>query len=349
MLPFSAYAMEGVLLTIRFWTFALTQSAFAIIAADYNEKGEWSIMENLALTACCCLVITLWSMAWERCMVTCCGGTDTKKYYSSRFFRTYYWNSYDDINRNSDSGEEEEDLIINLQNKQPIKCSDPIAFTWLLRGQSIACGACLFVIAYSLPGMAWLPQVSMAAAATACCFCGEKRRQVSAFLVYLAVLLLAINGFFSRPQEWTPHNLWLGVVMPGGSAIVLSKCSIIAARHGVRADRAIALSMPSVGIASLTFLSMYVPSPLKPIAPRVFANDTHGFYDELGSATAAWFAPPIHLVAPDSPCRTRFTLSHLLRLIHPNRDQGVLLSTSAIQSALFQRCAQGPRSSKRER
>jgi hypothetical protein len=276
-----AYAREGLFITIRFWIFALTQSAFAIIADDYQENSEWRIVDNIALTACCCLVITLWSVVWEKCMVTFCDGTDTKKYYSSRFYRRYYWNSYEDV-----TGDDEQDtLVVGEVNKDGIKCSDPEAFAWLLRGQAVACGACLFVVAYSLHGTAWLPQVSMAAAATLCCFGG--RPTVSSILVILGVTLLAANGFFSHPQEWTPHNLWLGVVMPAGSAVVMSKCSLIAARHNVRADRAIALSMPAAGIASLTFLSLYTPSPKK--TPSLYAlNATHGFYDELESASAAW-------------------------------------------------------------
>ena len=298
---FRKYAREGLLLSIRFWVFALAQSAFFVIAADETyAAGEGSlIMDTLALTACCCLVLSLWSVAWEACSRCCCA---TPPIFTKTAGRPSSSSSSSFFSCCWCSSSEKEDA-------------------WLLRGQSMACGACMFVIAYSIHGMAWLPQVSMAAAAVLCSFlfCGasaiattkkkdsiiiittttlltenadepqprRRSRKGAAFAVLIAVGLLTVNGFLEKPQQWTPHNVWLGFVLPSASAVALCRCSLLAARHGIHADRVMALAMPSVGIVSLTFLSLYVPSfavvPLK-------NQSAAGFFNAITSASASWEA-----------------------------------------------------------
>ena len=357
---FRLYAKECLLHNIRFLVFALTQSAFGVIARDSEMAGEWGLMENIALSGCACLVIAALSTVSDQCRNKSPQSVSAINYYLCRNFQHHH-------------------ITTNTAAASPI-----IAFSydtpgtkWLLRGQSIACGVFLFVIGYSIHGTAWLPQISMAAASVCCIFfydspnnqpciantftatatnhttmdikaddgytkhaedafsinsdenainnnsakiyyCnadeekqalyanidnpkikGQKKRKktlATAICMLFAVFLLAGNGFFSRPQEWTPHNMWLGVVMPSVSAVILCKCSELASNYGIHADRAVAFGMPSVGLTALTFLSLYTPSSLYNVLSIADNNNKNisqilskkEFLDAFSTTAASW-------------------------------------------------------------
>jgi hypothetical protein len=119
----------------------------------------------------------------------------------------------------------------------------------------------------------------------------KKKTIATAICMLFAVFLLGGNGFFLRPQEWTPHNMWLGLIMPSASAVVLCKCSELATNYGIQADRVVAFGMPSVGLTALTFLSLYSPPSLYSVLStpnNIDPQSKQEFLNAFSSSSAAW-------------------------------------------------------------